>query len=84
MRLPPPLSPGARVALVAPAGPLRSPEELDIAVAQARAMGWEPVVAKNALARAGYLAGDDELRTRDLNAAFADESLGGIWCLRGG
>ena len=84
MRLPPALSAGARVALVAPAGPLRSSDELDVAIAQARALEWEPVVAKSALARAGYLAGDDALRTHDLNAAFADESLDGIWCLRGG
>jgi muramoyltetrapeptide carboxypeptidase len=84
MRLTPPLSAGARVALVAPAGPLRSPDELDLAITQARSLGWEPVPATNALARAGYLAGDDALRVRDLNAAFADDSLDGIWCLRGG
>jgi muramoyltetrapeptide carboxypeptidase len=84
MRLPPPLSAGARVALVAPAGPLRSPDELDLAIAQVRSLGWEAVVGDNALARAGYLAGDDEMRIRDLDAAFADDTIDGIWCLRGG
>jgi muramoyltetrapeptide carboxypeptidase len=84
MRLPPALSAGARVALVSPAGPLRSPDELDLAVAQARSLGWEPVVAKHALARAGYLAGDDAVRAADLNAAFHDDKVDGIWCLRGG
>jgi muramoyltetrapeptide carboxypeptidase len=84
MRLPPALSAGARVALVAPAGPLRSPDELDVALAQARSLGWEPVVAEHALARAGYLAGDDTMRAADMNAAFNDDKVDGIWCLRGG
>lgn len=84
MRLPPPLSSGARVALIAPAGPLRSSAELDVATAQAVSFGWEPVVGEHALARHGYLAGTDDERLRDLNAALADDSIDGIWCLRGG
>ena len=84
MRLPPPLSSGARVALIAPAGPLRSGAELDVATAQAVAFGWEAVVGEHALARHGYLAGTDDERLRDLNAALADDSIDGIWCLRGG
>ena len=84
MRLPPPLLAGARVALVSPAGPLRSSDELDIAVAQARTFGWEPVVGAHALARHGYLAGNDAERLDDLNVALRDTSIDGIWCLRGG
>ena len=84
MRLPPPLSSGARVALIAPAGPLRSGAELDVATAQAVSFGWEAVVGEHALARHGYLAGTDDERLRDLNAALADDSIDGIWCLRGG
>jgi muramoyltetrapeptide carboxypeptidase len=84
MRLPPPLGAGARVALIAPAGPLRGAEELDTAMAQARSLGWEPVPGAHALGRTGYLAGDDALRLRDLNTALADDAIDGIWCLRGG
>jgi len=84
MLLPPPLAAGARVALVAPAGPLRTPNELDEGIANARALGWEPVVAEHALARTGYLAGDDALRAADLNQAFADDTIDAVWCLRGG
>ncbi|MDB4880414.1 MAG: hypothetical protein JWL60_1860 [Gemmatimonadetes bacterium] len=84
MRLPTALGPGARVALVAPAGPLRGPAELDTAIANASSLGWEAVVGDNALARTGYLAGDDAARARDLNAAFADDAIDGVWCLRGG
>ena len=84
MRLPPPLSAGARVALVAPAGPLRGAEELDASIANVRALGWEPLPGANVLARHDYLCGTDAERLRDLNAALADDSVDGIWCVRGG
>ena len=84
MRLPPLLSAGARVALVAPAGPLTGPEELDTSIANARSLGWEPVAGANVLARHGYLGGTDAERLQDLNAALADESVDAIWSARGG
>jgi muramoyltetrapeptide carboxypeptidase len=84
MRFPPTLARGARVALVAPAGPLRGPDELNAAIAHARDLGWEPVVGDHALARAGYLAGSDMERAADFNAALRDDAIDGIWCLRGG
>jgi muramoyltetrapeptide carboxypeptidase len=76
--------PGARVALVAPAGPLRNEAELAASMEHARDLGWEPTAAPNALARHGYLAGTDELRLADLNAALRDDDVDGIWCVRGG
>lgn len=84
MRLPPSLASGARVALVAPAGPLRSADELERSIAHARALGWEPVPAPHVLARSGYLAGTDAERAHDLNAALRDDDVDGIWCVRGG
>ena len=72
------------MALVAPAGPLRGREDIDGAIVNARALGWEPVVATHALARAGYFAGDDATRAADLNAALRDSRIDGVWCLRGG
>ena len=84
MRLPPLLSAGARVALVAPAGPLRGPEELDAAVANTRSLGWEPVPGPHVLARQDYLGGTDAGRLQDLNAALADDRVDAIWCVRGG
>jgi muramoyltetrapeptide carboxypeptidase len=84
MQQPPPLGAGARVALVAPAGPLRGEAELATAIENARALGWEAVPGEHALARAGYLAGDDAPRAQDLDRAFADDTIDGVWCLRGG
>ena len=83
-RWPAPLTPGARVALIAPAGPLRDASELARATANAESLGWEPVVAEHALARRGYFAGPDAERLADLTRAIADPAIDGIWCLRGG
>ncbi len=84
MRHPLPLAAGARVALVAPCGPLRSAHELAAAELHARTLGWEPVVGRHVLARHGYLAGTDAQRIDDLNTALRDDSVDGVWCLRGG
>jgi muramoyltetrapeptide carboxypeptidase len=84
VRVPPPLQSGARVALVAPSGPLRDENDLARAVASARSLGWEPVVGEHVLERDGYLAGSDEHRAADLNRFAADPSIDGIWCIRGG
>ncbi len=84
MRRPPLLAAGARVALVAPSGPLRGEEDLQRAVDNVRSFGWQPVVAEHALERDGYFAGADELRLADLNRAIVDDSVAAIWCLRGG
>jgi muramoyltetrapeptide carboxypeptidase len=84
MRLPPALSAGARVALVAPAGPLRGEQELQAAIAHAESLGWDAVPAAHALSRHGYLAGTDEQRAHDFNAALRSDSVDAIWCLRGG
>ena len=81
---PPRLAPGARVALVCPAGPLKDERQLDRGVGNARSFGWEPVVGEHALERAGYLAGPDDARLDDLQRAIDDERIDAIWCLRGG
>lgn len=77
------LRPGARVALVAPAGPL-GPGVLDKAIDRCRTLGLEPVVYPAATRRTGYLAGSDEERLADLQAAFDDQATDGVWALRGG
>lgn len=81
---PPSLAPGARVALLAPAGPLADESQLERAVYNVRSLGWEPHSYLNSLSRVGYLAGEDASRLADLNAAIGDPRIDGIWCLRGG
>ena len=84
VRSPPLLQPGARVALVAPSGPLRDEHDLERAVATTRVLGWEPIVGSHVLERDGYLAGSDEHRAADFNRFAGDPSIDAIWCIRGG
>ncbi len=74
----------ARVALVAPAGPLNGEKDLERAKANVRSLGWVPVVGANVLARHGYLAGADGVRLADLNDALVDDAIDAVWCIRGG
>jgi muramoyltetrapeptide carboxypeptidase len=84
MHFPPPLAPGARVALVAPAGPLGAKGDLKRAVENAHSFGWEVSVGDHVQSRKGYLAGSDAERLADLNTAIQSERVDGIWCIRGG
>ena len=80
---PPALAPGARVALVAPAGPLAE-GAVDRAVARVRDWGFEPVEGAHVRGRHGYLAAPDAERAADFDAALRDPSIDAVWCLRGG
>lgn len=80
---PAPLHQGSRVALVAPSGPVPG-ERLDAALASVHALGLEPIAYPSVSMKHGYLAGGDVQRARDVQAAFEDESIEGILCIRGG
>ncbi|MEO8031352.1 MAG: LD-carboxypeptidase [Gemmatimonadota bacterium] len=81
---PPRLKPGSRVGLLAPAGPLLERDDLSRGRELCQALDWEPVLLPHAGGRHGYLAGTDEERLDDLNAALRNPVLDAIWCLRGG
>ena len=83
--IPKPLAPGARVALLAPASAVPE-EKLQPALEYVCSLGLEPVVYPSCYFanRDGYLAASDNQRAKDLNDAFADVSIDGIWCIRGG
>ena len=83
MFVPKRLFPGARVALVAPSGPVPA-ERLEPAVSAVRALGLEPVIYSSCTQAHGYLAGEDQLRATDLNAAFSNKAIDGILCIRDG
>jgi muramoyltetrapeptide carboxypeptidase len=80
------LAPGARVAVVAPSGPV--PEErLEAGLDVLRGWDLDPVVAPHVLDRHpsfDYLAGTDADRAADLQAAWCDPSVDAVLCARGG
>ena len=76
------LQPGDRIAVLGGSSPTsKTAEELTKAV---RDMGLEPVLYPSATAKHGFLSGTDAMRAADINAAFADDSIKGIICTRGG
>jgi len=83
---PPRLAPGARVAVVAPSGPIVE-ERLQAGLDILRGWDLDPVVAPHVLDRhgeLGYLAGSDADRAADLQAAWCDPAVDAVLCARGG
>jgi muramoyltetrapeptide carboxypeptidase len=74
---------GDRVGVVATAF-AAPPDALGSGVAALERRGLVPVLFPHLLAVVGYLAGDDEARASDLDAAIRNRSLGAIWFARGG
>jgi len=67
---------------VAPAGPLDE-DKIRTALDRCRYLGLEPVPGASLRARTGYLAGPDDRRAADLQAAV-DGDVSAIWAVRGG
>ncbi|HEX8299728.1 MAG TPA: LD-carboxypeptidase [Rubricoccaceae bacterium] len=82
--LPRRIRPAGRIGLVAPAGVLRSVGQVEEAVADMRAMGFETRVGRHALDRFGFLAGSDQNRADDFMAMVTDPDVDAIVCMRGG
>ncbi|GAA3986225.1 LD-carboxypeptidase [Streptomyces plumbiresistens] len=80
------LAPGARVAVVAPSGPVAE-ERLQAGLDILRGWDLDPVVAPHVLdvhGELGYLAGSDADRAADLQQAWCDPSVDAVLCARGG
>ncbi|MFF3513483.1 LD-carboxypeptidase [Streptomyces sp. NPDC002573] len=80
------LAPGARVAVVAPSGPVVE-ERLAAGLDLLRGWGLDPVVGPHVLDRHPdfpYLAGTDADRAADFQAAWCDPDIAAVLCARGG
>ncbi|MGB7980110.1 MAG: LD-carboxypeptidase [Candidatus Nanopelagicales bacterium] len=77
------LAPGARIAVIAPAGPVQ-PARLVRGLDVLRGWGYEPIVGRHVLAVAGHTAGTTRERLADLRWAVTDPELEAIWFARGG
>jgi len=75
--------PGARIGVVAPAGPIR-PSLLREGLAYLSKRSYRIVEGKWLRERRGYLAGPDARRADDLNRAMADPTLDAVIFARGG
>jgi muramoyltetrapeptide carboxypeptidase len=78
------LRPGATLAVVSPASTPR-PELVQQGIDRLHALGYRTVLSPHALDKGPlYFAGTLEHRLAELHAAFADPSIDGILCTRGG
>ena len=76
MRKPRALTPGDRLAVVAPASPFTR-EEFDRGVEEIRRLGFEPVYDESVFARQRYVAGTPQVRAAAIHAAWRDPSIAG-------
>ena len=83
MRVPAPVTPGATIGVVAPAGVVAS-GALDRGVAALRAWGYEVRLGAHVLERRRYCAGTPEDRLADFEAMLRDPAVGAVICARGG
>jgi muramoyltetrapeptide carboxypeptidase len=81
--LPPRLQAGDRIGIAAPASPFES-DTFNLGIEMLKRLGFEPVVPQGVFEKEDYLAGSDEHRADQLNALFADDTIRGIICARGG
>lgn len=81
--LPRRLQPGDTIGMITP-GSYISDESLEKAVNNALKMGFKVKMGKHIRAQRGFTAGTDQQRLDDLHLMFADNSVAGIWCARGG
>jgi muramoyltetrapeptide carboxypeptidase len=75
---------GDAVALITPATFVADPESLEMALETMRFFGLKPKLSPNVRKRTGYMGGSIDDRLTDLHAAFADPSVKGVFCIRGG
>ena len=77
------LKKGDQVALIAPSGWVKK-SRLKDGLAWLEKQGLKPVLMPHAFQRHFYMAGSDEARAEDINAAFADRAIKAVFCIRGG
>ncbi|GAA2207915.1 LD-carboxypeptidase [Nonomuraea monospora] len=79
------MRPGDTVAVVSPSGPANA-VLLKRGIQRLESLGLKVIAGEHVLARQGldYLAGDDAARAADLQAAWCDPAVSGVFCSRGG
>ncbi len=80
---PGPLHKGDTVALISPGSHI-PPDKIKKAIKNIESLGLKVKKGKHLGKKYGYLGGKDEQRLEDLHQAFADSSVQGVWCARGG
>lgn len=77
------LKEGDNVGIIAPSSAIKK-ENIEIVEKSVKSLNLNPVFYPSCTMREGHLAGPDSQRSKDVNDAFRDPSIDGIFCIRGG
>ncbi|UCF85145.1 MAG: LD-carboxypeptidase [Desulfobacteraceae bacterium] len=80
---PPRLKRGDKIGVISPAGPVNE-SDLQPGLKILRSSGFEVHLGPHVYSSGAYLAGDDEVRLRDLHNMFRDPEIDAVFCARGG
>lgn len=80
---PAPLKPGDKIAILAPAGPIKN-APVDSAAAVLDSLGFVTEIYPHTFGKHGHFSGTHAERLADLSAAFNDTTVRAILCARGG
>lgn len=88
MLIPKPLKPGDTVAMIALSSCVPGAADRERVVLESAAklerQGFHVRIDPTCYTQWGHFAGTDEQRAEALNNAFRDDSIDGVWCIRGG
>lgn len=78
------LKAGDKVIIVSPAGAVFDSSKIEAFRQVLSKLGFVVILSKSVGKNYGYFAGTDQERADDINNAFADKSIRGVFCTRGG
>lgn len=80
---PAPLKAGDKIAILAPAGPIKN-APVDSAAQVLDSLGYQTIIMPHTFGKNGHFSGTTDERFADLKAAFLDPEIRAIVCARGG
>jgi muramoyltetrapeptide carboxypeptidase len=78
------LKAGDTVAISSPAGAVWDENQIEKFSDILKSFGFKVVIGKTLKEKFGYFAGSDELRAAEINELFANKTIKGIFCMKGG
>jgi muramoyltetrapeptide carboxypeptidase len=81
---PPALKRGDTVAITSPAGAVWDEKQIATFTEILKGLGFNVIHGQTLKEKFGYFAGTDDLRASELNALFAEKTVKGIFCMKGG
>ncbi|SEF47486.1 muramoyltetrapeptide carboxypeptidase [Caloramator fervidus] len=78
------LKKGDKIGIIAPSSPVLNFEKFNKSVKLLESYGYKVILGKSCFLKHGFLAGEDDVRAKDLNDFFSMKDVKAIFCLRGG